>query len=306
MSATDGLTLLRQALARCEDGTPWADSQMMGTGSGHRLIRVKTERRLYCFKWNARPAAGMFLAEAQGLRALAETRSVRVPQVFAADQEDDGPGWILMEWIETGQWGEMNWEGLGESLAQMHAWRPAEVEKWKYGFFGGNYLGTAPQRNTWDADWVRFFAEQRLGFQRDWAAQNGCLPPERARCLDWLITHLGDFLGGVPRQPALLHGDLWGGNVLSARAGTAVLIDPAVYYGDREAEIAFTKLFGGFSARFYQAYQSTQPLDPGFHERVDLYNLYHLLNHLNLFGEGYGGAVDAVLHRYVGLTGGRR
>jgi len=154
MSATDGLTLLRQALARCEDGTPWADSQMMGTGSGHRLIRVETERRLYCFKWNPQPAAGMFLAEAQGLRALSETKSVRVPQVFAADQEDDGPGWILMEWIEAGRWGEMNWERLGEGLAQMHAWGAGA-----YGYSGDNYLGAAPQRNAWEADWVRFFAE---------------------------------------------------------------------------------------------------------------------------------------------------
>lgn len=301
MSAPDGLSLLHQALTCCGDDTPIADCQMMGTGSGHRLIRVETERRLYCFKWNARPAAGMFLAEAEGLRTLAGTNSVRVPQVFAANQEENGPGWVLMEWIETGRWGEMNWEGLGEGLAQMHSWGAKA-----YGFSSDNYLGAAPQHNAWDTDWVRFFAEQRLGFQRDWAAQKGCLPLERARRLDWLIAHLGDFLGGVPRQPSLLHGDLWGGNVLSARAGTAVLIDPAVYYGDREAEIAFTQLFGGFSARFYQAYQSTQPLDPGFHERVDLYNLYHLLNHLNLFGDGYGGAVDAVLHRYFGLTGGRR
>ncbi len=301
MSEPDGMTLLLQALARCGDGTPMADCQMMGTGSGHRLMRVETERRLYGFKWNPRPAAGMFLAEAEGLRALAEAHSVRVPQVYAADQEENGPGWILMEWIEIGRWGEMNWEGLGEGLAKMHA-RGAKG----YGFSGDNYLGAAPQRNAWNADWVRFFAEQRLGFQRDWAAQNGWLPLERARRLDWLIAHLGDFLGGVRRQPALLHGDLWGGNVLSARDGEAVLIDPAVYFGDRETDIAFTKLFGGFSVRFYQAYQSAQPLDPGFHERVDLYNLYHLLNHLNLFGEGYGGAVDAVLRRYTGLAGTNR
>lgn len=301
MSAPDGLTLLRHALARCGDGTPMTDCQAMGTGSGHRLIRVETEQRLYCFKWNPNPPAGMFLAEAEGLRALAETHSVRIPQVYAADQEEYGLGWILMEWIETSRWGEMNWEGLGESLAQMHTWGAGG-----YGFSGDNYLGAALQRNAWNRDWVQFFAEQRLGFQRDWAAQNGCLPPERARRLDWLIAHLGDFLEGVPRQLALLHGDLWGGNVLAGRAGEAVLIDPAVYFGDREAEIAFTKLFGGFSARFYQAYQSAQPLDPGFHERADLYNLYHLLNHLNLFGEGYGGAVDAILRRYAGLVGIKR
>jgi fructosamine-3-kinase len=131
------------------------------------------------------------------------------------------------------------------------------------------------------------------------ASRNLRLTPERSRKLSRLIERLEDFLGGMPRQPSLIHGDLWSGNVIPGPGGLA-LIDPAVSYSDREAEIAYTELFGGFSSGFYAAYQHTWPLEPGYADRRDLYNLYHLMNHLNLFGEAYGGQVDAVLKHYSG------
>ena len=136
--------------------------------------------------------------------------------------------------------------------------------------------------------------------QRDLAQRNGHLRPDRARRLERVMEHLDQWIDDSQAAPALLHGDLWGGNYLIDAQGNPVLIDPAVYYGDREAEIAFTELFGGFGAQFYAAYHETWPLDGGYADRRDLYNLYHLLNHLNLFGEGYGGSVDAILQHYAG------
>jgi fructosamine-3-kinase len=145
---------------------------------------------------------------------------------------------------------------------------------------------------------VDFFRESRLGYQMELARRSGYLLGGRARLLEKLLARLENWL---PVQPpaSLLHGDLWGGNWLTTAQGEPALIDPAVYYGHREAELAFTELFGGFPAAFYHAYEEAWPLDAGYVERKALYNLYHLLNHLNLFGEGYGGQVDAILRRYA-------
>jgi len=161
-----------------------------------------------------------------------------------------------------------------------------------------NYIGANPQPNEPGPSWVEFFRDRRLGFQRQLARRNGYLDPARERLLERLMSRLTEWIDEAACAPSLLHGDLWGGNFIAGAAGEPVLIDPAVYYGDREAEIAFTGLFGGFGPRFYAAYDEAWPLAPGYAERRDLYNLYHLLNHLNLFGEGHGGSVDAILRRY--------
>ncbi len=168
----------------------------------------------------------------------------------------------------------------------------------QYGLDHDNFIGANPQPNQAADNWVDFFGQQRLAFQMELARQNGYLPAQRAKLLEKLLVRLNDLL---PSQPpaSLLHGDLWGGNWLVTEAGEAALIDPAVYYGDRESELAFTELFGGFPSAFYVAYNETWPLDHDYRKRRDLYNLYHLLNHLNLFGESYGGAVDSVLRQYA-------
>ena len=158
-----------------------------------------------------------------------------------------------------------------------------------------NYIGSTPQVNGWLDDWLAFFRERRLRPQMELAARNGHLPAGRRRALEGFMGRLDELLGGVPRRPALLHGDLWGGNMIADPSGQPVLIDPAVYYGDREADLAMTALFGGFSSAFYAAYNEVYPLADGWRERFRIYNLYHLLNHLNLFGEGYGAQVDAVI-----------
>jgi fructosamine-3-kinase len=182
---------------------------------------------------------------------------------------------------------------LGRGLAAQHR-TTAET----FGLDHDNFCGSNAQINTPTDDWVTFFGERRLGYQMELVRSRGRLPGRRGDRLENLIAQLGNWLPSHP-PASLLHGDLWGGNWLVTAMGEPALIDPAVYYGHREADLAFTELFGGFPAAFYQAYQSAWPLDPGYEERKPLYNLYHLLNHLNLFGESYGGGVDSILQRYV-------
>jgi len=154
-----------------------------------------------------------------------------------------------------------------------------------------------PQQNDWTADWAEFFRERRLRPQGEIARRGGRMDGERARRFDRLLDRLDSFLTGHAPPPSLMHGDLWSGNVLVGPGGAPALVDPAASYGDREAELAYTALFGGFPESFYRAYEEAWPLPAGWRERRELYNLYHLVNHLNHFGESYGGAVDAALRR---------
>jgi fructosamine-3-kinase len=169
-----------------------------------------------------------------------------------------------------------------------------------YGLDHDNYIGATPQPNGWMPSWRDFFRERRLRFQAELARRNGLLPAERASRVERLLDRLDRWIDDALVRPSLLHGDLWGGNFIVGPGGGPALIDPAAYYGDREADLAFTRLFGGFPDNFYRAYAAAWPLPAGWQDRRDLYNLYHLLNHLNLFGESYGAQVDAVLRRYVG------
>ena len=261
-------------------------------GDINSAARIETDRAAYFVKWNLRPLPHMFEVEARGLELLSSTRALRVPKVAAVI---DQPPALALEWIELGRNKTDAAEALGRGLAQQHrSLGPA------YGLDHDNYIGANPQRNTWAESWIDFYREQRLGVQAELARARGHLTPDRSRRLDDVMDHLDRWIDPGTVAPSLLHGDLWGGNYLIDAGSQPVLIDPAVYYGDREAEIAFTELFGGFGARFYAAYNAAWPLDPGYTERRDLYNLYHLLNHLNLFGEGYGGSVDSILRRYAG------
>ncbi len=259
-------------------------------GDINRAARISlADGRVVFAKWHALPPVGMFPAEAHGLQLLAQANALRVPAVFFF-----GENHLVMEWLGRGETrGADVARRLGEGLAQQHRFT-REV----YGLPENNYCGLTPQVNTPAADWVAFFGENRLGAQMTLAAQNNRLPVQRANRLEKLIAHLGDFLPAHP-PASLLHGDLWGGNWLVTAAGEPALIDPAVYFGHREADLAFTELFGGFPHAFYEAYRASWALDAGYNERKDIYNLYHLLNHLNLFGESYGSRVDAVLKKYV-------
>ncbi|HKX39068.1 MAG TPA: fructosamine kinase family protein [Burkholderiales bacterium] len=217
--------------------------------------------------------ADAFAAEADGLEALRP--HIRVPQVLDRGVQG-GKAYLRLEFLHLQ--GAGNWRAMGQMLAQLH--RQAGP---RFGWHRDNYIGLAPQSNAWRDDWAEFFAECRL---RPQAAKSG---------LKFSIDKAVALLSHKP-QPSLLHGDLWSGNAGFTAEGP-VIFDPAVYYGDREADLAMTELFGGFPPEFYDAYDKAFPLAEGYQERKHLYNLYHLLNHLNLFGSGYLGQVEATLRR---------
>jgi fructosamine-3-kinase len=229
--------------------------------------------------------AGMFEAEAAGLEALREAAALRVPAVLGCGIAG-GSAVLALEWLEFEPAAESDARTqarLGEQLAMLH-----RVSAPRFGWQRDNTIGATPQPNAWHADWVEFYVQRRLGFQLQLAAQRGldARVVERGR---ELCARCGAFFSSHRPVPSLLHGDLWGGNwARLAGSHEPVVYDPAVYFGDRETDVAMTRLFGGFGSAFYAAYQSAWPLDQAAGTRRPLYNLYHVLNHWNLFGGGYG------------------
>lgn len=242
----------------------------------NRFSRVAVDGRPCFRKANDARFADALAAEAEGLAAL-RAAGVRAPEPLALGVEA-GEAWLLLEYLELRNDGD--WAALGRMLAAQHRYHGEH-----FGWTRDNYIGATPQANGWLAHWPTFFAERRLAPQLRLARENG-FRVEAGNVMELLAQH--------QPQPSLLHGDLWSGNAGFTREGP-VVFDPAVYYGDREADLAMTELFGGFPPQFYEAYRATLPVDPGYEKRKALYNLYHLLNHLNLFGAGYLGQVRAVL-----------
>ncbi len=243
--------------------------------------RLTTDDADVFVKTGLAEASEMFAAEAEGLSELAQAKAVRVPEVLAIGQHQD-TAFLAIEWLRFGRSDAHSERLLGEQLAELH-----RTVKDRFGWHRDNTIGLTPQHNTWDADWVTFFREQRLGFQLRLAAQNGFAGDLQAKGAR-LLKRLPVFFDGYQPSSSLLHGDLWGGNWATCD-GLPVIFDPAVYYGDRETDLAMTRLFGGFGRAFHEAYQASWPLEPGSDERCHLYQLYHVLNHLNLFGSGYLG-----------------
>jgi|SRR6185437_7499683 len=220
----------------------------------------------------------MFEAEAAGLDELRRANAVRVPRVLGI-AATEGEVALALEWIELGKSSRAAQTALGEQLAAQH-----RVTAKAFGWHRDNTIGSSPQLNVWCDDWVVFFRERRLRPQLEMARANG-FPGPAAAAGD--LSQLDRLLGPSREPPSLLHGDLWGGNWGTDESGAPVIFDPAVYFGDRVADIAMTRLFGGFGAGFYAAYEAAWPLPPEADRRVELYNLYHVLNHLNLFGGRY-------------------
>lgn len=258
------------------------------------LVTLANGRSLFA-KTSVNALPQMFVREAEGLAWLAEARALRLPRVIAATEADsDGPACLVLEQIETQSRGGAAFdEQFGRGLAALHR-HGAPC----FGLDRPNYLATLAQDNSPAARWPEFYAEQRLAPLAASAERRGLMPRSLMRRLDQLYRDLPS-LAGEPEPPARLHGDLWSGNVLAAISGEPVLIDPAVYGGHREIDLAMMRLFGGFSARVFAAYDEAHPLAAGHDDRVALYQLYPLLAHVNLFGSSYITQLDRALSRYA-------
>jgi fructosamine-3-kinase len=265
-------------------------------GSINRCYRWEAARGPMFVKVGDRSAQAAFAAEADGLRELHAAQALRVPGVLATGVA--GPAaFLALEWIERGAASEDCHRRLGEQLAALHS-----VTAPRFGWWRDNTIGHIPQANAWSEDWVGFFRERRLRPQLALAVQHGFagLLAER---LERLLAALPALLAGHSPRASLLHGDLWGGNWLPSATGEPVVFDPAVYYGDRETDLAMTRLFGGFGAAFYRAYEAAAPLPAGAALREELYNLYHVLNHANLFGGSYAHQARALTDRLLAEVG---
>jgi len=284
-----------QTLSEIGDPGPIQEVRPLGGGCINQASQISTPINNYFLKWNSKTLPNMFSAEAYGLKLLSSGQTIRVPAVLRVQEANlNSPAFILMEWID--QRPGFDQRICGHQLAQLHLTCTSD----RYGLEHNNYIGSTLQLNGWYVDWIDFFREKRILPQLELAIRNGHCPKTRQQTIERLVSRLDSWLSGVPRTPSLLHGDLWGGNVIGDHQRQPVLIDPAVYYGDREADLAFTQMFGGFHQVFYQAYHENFPLEKGYQERFELYNIYHILNHLNLFGESYGYSLDAALRKFVG------
>ncbi len=264
----------------------------VGGGSINRAYKALSARGPLFLKLNTRSALDMFKAEAAGLEALAQAQAVCVPQVVAVGAVTDA-AYLVLEWIDFGPKSDAAQRSLGEQLASQH-----RVTRPSFGWDRDNTIGSTPQINAPTDDWQTFFCDRRLRYQLDLAIRNG-LPERVVADARKLLDNAASLFDGYAPEASLLHGDLWGGNWAATNDETPVLFDPAVYFGDREADLAMTRLFGGFERAFYEAYERAWPLVPGWERRVDFYNLYHLLNHFNLFGAGYLACVQSALDKLL-------
>ncbi|GBF79918.1 fructosamine kinase family protein [Aphanothece sacrum] len=251
---------------------------------------ITNNKVTYFVKINQASQIEMFAAEALGLKQMSETHTIRVPKPICWGMAER-VSYIVLEWLEFGRGTNDSRQEMGRKLAKMHAYQGSS----QFGWERNNTIGSTPQVNTWMDNWADFFAEQRIGYQLKLAKRKG--------------GNFGDYLQIVEKvrgllqdrqpQPSLVHGDLWSGNVAVSEIGEPVILDPATYYGDREVDIAMTELFGGFSGAFYRGYNEILPLDEGYKKRKTIYNLYHILNHFNLFGGGYGSQANLMIQEIL-------
>ncbi|TAD75906.1 MAG: fructosamine kinase family protein [Oscillatoriales cyanobacterium] len=265
----------------------------VGGGCINQTYRLSLGNRHYFVKLNQASYGEMFTAEAAALQDLAQAQAVRVPQPLCWGQTGDR-AYLVLEWLELGQGQSAAWEQLGRNLAALHRWQPPQGQA-RFGWHRSNTIGTTPQLNDWTEDWTTFWVDRRIGWQLQLARQRGGRFPQGDR----LLAAIPQLLAGYTPQPALLHGDLWSGNAAVTIEGMPVIFDPATYWGDREADLAMTELFGRFPDQFYLGYRTAYPYEPGYEIRKSLYNLYHILNHFNLFGGGYASQANMMIDRLL-------
>lgn len=246
----------------------------------------------YFVKTNAPTLVEMFAAEALGLQQMHQARAIKVPEPICWGSTEQ-VSYLVLEWLDIGGGSSAQaWATLGRQLAQLH--RKAISDR-GFGWDRNNTIGSTPQINDWTANWVEFWSEKRIAYQLKLGRRNGGRFPQGQELLD----RIPDLLAGHDPQPSLVHGDLWSGNGSILRSGEPVIFDPAAYYGDREVDLAMTELFGGFPPSFYQGYQQEWPLAAGYDRRKPLYNLYHILNHFNLFGGSYEAQANGLIDRLL-------
>ena len=255
-------------------------------GAARGVHRIETGLGRFCVKTCTRGDGAAIVAERSGLEEIRATGTVNLPAIAGY-----GKHFLVLDWIDTCRVTDAQWSLLAEQLAGLH-----QVEADRFGFEKPGFCGMSPQVNDWCCDGVEFFVTRRLQVQARWARDNGLISTGDSTALDLLCGKLEIY---IPEMPAVLvHGDLWSGNVMFTETSPFV-IDPAAYYGWAETDLAMSRLFGGFPNRFYEEYFAHCSLPGDFNDRVDLYNLYHLLNHLNLFGSSYYQQVSNILKRYV-------
>ncbi|GAB3648228.1 fructosamine kinase family protein [Echinicola sediminis] len=265
--------------------------RLISAGTMNQSVLLETDKGALFLKSNHFPSPDIFHQEIKGLTLLHKHSPVQIPKTIGSGRIKD-QNYLLIEWIHGGYPTPSYWENLGHGLAELHmATSP------QFGLADDNYIAILPQKNTFHANWATFYAEQRLEPLLGKAYYDGLIQKDFYKKFQRIYAKLEDLLPN--EKPALLHGDLWSGNVIVNKKGEPCLIDPAVYYGHREMDLAFSKLFGGFQGRFYEAYNDIFPLEPDFEVRADIHNLYPLLVHLNLFGQSYLPGIKKVIKKFI-------
>lgn len=266
---------------------------MLGGGCINHASKIETSAGEFFLKWNANCRSDIFLREAESLEEMKKAvhNRIQIPEVYAAKEVGSIPGFLVLEYLPS-SYGSANDEDLGRGLATLHKFSSKQ-----YGFYHNNYCGATLQDNSWKKNWSDFFIENRLSFLLHLIEKERPLPTSEIDVYEKLIKRIPDFLPDNS-TPVLIHGDLWSGNYMRTANGFA-LIDPAAYYADREMEFAIMTMFGGFSSRFYDAYNEENPLPADWKQRNLLYQLYHVLNHYYLFGGGYQSQALSIAKRYL-------
>lgn len=283
---TDFLDYISQIL-----GKPIISFSALSGGDISKVYKLNTANHELLLKTHSGVQAyAMLSAEKLGLETIAKTATIKTPEVYEIGNYESS-SFLVMEYIPIKNPDKIDYEKLGQQLAELH-----KISTTHFGFDSDNFIGSLPQSNHKNQDWTTFYITERIQPQLDLALQNTLLSIQEIPHFDTMEKACNNLFPDL--KPSLLHGDLWGGNYLIASDGTPYLIDPAVYYGQAEADLAMSRLFGGFSSSFYEAYHSVIPKLPNSQERNDLYQLYYLLVHLNLFGRSYYSGVKRILERY--------
>jgi fructosamine-3-kinase len=284
-------TEIAQAISReTEQEFAIANTKSVSGGCINQGYQVSSQDRTYFVKLNDVSKVEMFAAEALGLKQMYATQTITVPQPVCWGTAANS-SYLVLQWLDLAGGSNQSWTEMGRQLAAMHRVGTSK----DFGWSRNNTIGSTPQINTWMDNWADFFAEQRIGYQLKLAKRRGGNFPESNRVVDLVRNKLAEWQPPV----SLVHGDLWSGNAVISSDGAPIILDPATYYGDRETDLAMTELFGGFPTAFYQGYNEAWQLDSGYGQRKSIYNLYHVLNHFNLFGGGYANQAQTIIQRLI-------